>query len=83
MIFVYHARCPEESCNDDYVSERARRSGRNKKSHFKTPNLKKNTLVCNTRILKLLVAVFVITLRRENYQKCCGLTLSHLPKNKQ
>ena len=38
---VYHAKCAEESCNDDYVDETARRipervfdhSGRDKNSH--------------------------------------------------
>ena len=40
--FVYHAKCAEENCNDDYVGEIARRiservldhSGRDKKSHI-------------------------------------------------
>ena len=91
---VYHARCPEESCNDDYVGERTRRISERvaksliclikvskkyheKASYFKTTN-KKNALVCNMRISKLLVVVFEITLRRENYQTRCGLTLSDL-----
>ena len=68
---VYHAKCTEESCNDDYSDKTARRisekmlghSGRDKNSHVLKQQLKKNTLVQNTTILKLLVVTSAITLK--------------------
>ena len=70
QYLVYHAECPEESCNDDYVGETARpiserviyHSGKDKNSHILKHQIEKNTLVHNKRILKLLVVVSVITL---------------------
>ena len=82
---LYHAECPEENCNDDYVGEVERciservidHSGRD--NYILNTKLK-NTLVNNTRILKLVV-VSIITLRRKTWQKCCGLThLCFFPK---
>ena len=81
---VYHSKCAEESCNDDYVGETARRIservldhiGRVKNSHILKHQIEKKIF---TRILKLVVVAYVITLRRENYQKRCGLTLLDLP----
>ena len=47
---------------------------------FQNTNSKRNTHVHNTRILQLLVVVYVITLTEENYQERCGLTLSDHPQ---
>ena len=44
-----------------------------KVSYFKPPSRTKKILVHSMRILELFLEVFGITLRRENYQKCCGL----------
>ena len=72
---VYLAKCAEESCNDDYVSETARHiskrvldhSGRDRNSHILKYQIEKEHVCHDMRILKLLVVTYVITLRRENY----------------
>ena len=68
---VYHAKCAEESYNDDYIGETAKRiservldrGGRDKDSDILKHQIEKNTLVHNTRILKLLAVASVITLQ--------------------
>ena len=68
---VYHAKCAEESYNDDYIGKTAKRisekvldhSGRDKNSHILKHQIEKNTLVHNTRILKILAVASVITLQ--------------------
>ena len=78
---VYHAKCAEESCNDDYVGKTGRHISERVLDHSGTHKnilkhqIEKNTLAHNTRILKFLVTGFP----RENYQECCGLTLLDLP----
>ena len=75
LDLVYHAKCAEESCNDDYVGETARRisermldhSGRDKNSYnlkHEKKKMKRNTLAHNTKILMLLVVASAITLIR-------------------
>ena len=87
---VYHAECPEESCNDDYVSKTSRHiseravdhSGRDKNSHILEHQIEKEhpfPQYKNFEILKLLAVVSTLTLRRENYQKRCRLILLDLP----
>ena len=58
---VYHAKCAEESCNNDYVSKMTRciservldHSGRDKNSHILKHQIKKEHPAHNMRISKL------------------------------
>ena len=82
---VYHSKCADKSCNDEYVGEMTR--------HISERVLNHSAGDQNSNILKhqiekelpcpqygnLLVVASVITLRKENYQKRCRLTLLHLP----
>ena len=85
---VYHAKCAEESYNDNYVGETARhnservldQSGRDKNSHILKQQIEKEYPCRQREKLKLLIVAFIITLRKENYQKRCGLTLLDLPQ---
>ena len=80
---VYHAKCAEESCNNDYVSKMARciservldHSGRDKHSHILKHQLKKEHPYPQYENFKVTVVASGTTLRRKNYQKRCGLTL--------
>ena len=84
---VYHAKCAEKSCNDDYVLETARRisewvldhSGRDRNFHILKHQIEKEQPCPQYENFKIISSGFRNNTRKKNYQKPCGLTLLDLP----
>ena len=78
--FIYHTKCPEPACIDDYVLKSTRRiidrikdhNGRDRISHVLSIAQKSDIIMLTPCTLKLLIIIFIIINENGKLQKRYG-----------